>query len=61
MNTPDQAIGRRHFTDGAERAIFEDYQGGQYVLDDVGQRVEGVWLPPADESDVPLIVVVPAP
>jgi hypothetical protein len=49
---PDRPIGRRLFTDGAERPVFEDANGRQYVLDD-GEPVEGVWLPPAGD---PLVV-----
>jgi hypothetical protein len=56
MITPDRIIGQRLFTDGTERRVFEDDQGRQYVLDDDGQRVDGVWLPPADE---PIVVSGP--
>jgi hypothetical protein len=40
-------IGRRLFTDGLERDVYEDAEGRQYVLDGDGQRVYGVWLCPA--------------
>jgi hypothetical protein len=44
-------LGRRLFTDGDERDVFEDDDGGQYVDDD-GERVDGQWLLPADEAVV---------
>jgi hypothetical protein len=45
-------VGRRVFTDGTERDIFED-AAGQYVLDADGLPVSGQWLPPPDE---PLVI-----
>jgi hypothetical protein len=45
----DRVIGRRLFTDGIERDVYEDAQGRQYVLDPDGEKVYGVWLLPADE------------
>jgi hypothetical protein len=47
---PDRIIGRRLFTDGAERPVYEDGDGRQYVVDDDGRRVEGVCVLPADEA-----------
>jgi hypothetical protein len=52
----ERAIGHVRFTDGAERQVNEDAGGRQYVLDDQGEPVCGVWLPPADEP----VVVTPA-
>ena len=51
MNTQssDRVIGRRLFTDGLERDVYEDAAGRQYVLDPDGAEVTGVWLWPADE------------
>jgi hypothetical protein len=40
------------FTDGVERPIFLDAHGRQYVIDDDGNRVYGVWV----YVDEPLIV-----
>jgi hypothetical protein len=37
------------------RPVYEDGIG-QYVIDDDGQPVRGVWLIPRDEADVPAIV-----
>jgi hypothetical protein len=52
----DPIIGRRLFVDGIRRPIYED-AGGQYVLDDDGERVYGVYLIPMEEScDLPIIV-----
>jgi hypothetical protein len=48
----DRIVGRRLFTDGLERDVYEDAQGLQYVLDGNGERVYGVWLWPADEPFV---------
>ena len=45
--------GRRLFTDGIERDVYEDANGRQYVVGYDGESVYGVWLPPADE---PVIV-----
>jgi hypothetical protein len=41
-------IGRRAFTDGVERDVFEDSDSQQWV-DDGGERVDGQWLLLADE------------
>jgi hypothetical protein len=48
-------IGSRVFVDGTVRPIYQDAHG-QYVLDDDGARVYGVWLIPEDECDAPLVV-----
>ena len=53
---PDQLIGYRVFTDKANRPIFQEESGRQYVMDDDGNRVYGVWLMPEDEPDLPIIV-----
>jgi len=54
MNTQssDRVIGRRLFTDGLERDVYEDAAGRQYVLDLDGAKVYGVWLWPADDPVV---------
>jgi hypothetical protein len=48
----DRVIGRRLFTDGIERDVYEDAQGRQYVFGPDGERVYGQWLWPSDESRV---------
>jgi hypothetical protein len=45
---PDRIVGRRLFTDGVQRPVYEDANGDRFVSDDDGQRIEGVWLLPAD-------------
>jgi hypothetical protein len=37
-------IGTRNFTDGSQRAVYEDDDGCQFVIDDEGQAVYGVWV-----------------
>ena len=48
----DRVPGRRLFTDGVERDVYEDAEGRQYVLGPDGERVVGQWLWPADEPHV---------
>ena len=47
-----RVIGRRRFTDGLERDVYEDAEGRQYVLDPNGAKVYGVRLWPADAPAV---------
>jgi hypothetical protein len=51
MNTPgsDRVVGRRLFTDGIERDVYEDGSGRQYVFRPDGGKVFGQKLLPADE------------
>jgi len=44
----DPVIGRRSFTDGVERDVYLDGDEGQYVLDDDGEAVRGVWVSDAE-------------
>ena len=37
-------IGAGEFTDGSQRAVYEDDDGRQFVIDDEGQAVYGVWI-----------------
>jgi hypothetical protein len=39
-------IGTREFVDGSERAVYEQDDGRQFVLDNNGQTVYGVWILP---------------
>jgi hypothetical protein len=50
MNTPLASI---PVMDGATRPVFLDVDGRQYVLDDEGRPVYGVWV----DIDEPEIVV----
>jgi hypothetical protein len=53
----DPFIGYRHFTDGRTRQVRADPGGRQYVVDDDGQLVYGLWLRPEEETaDQPVIV-----
>jgi hypothetical protein len=48
-------FGRRRFTDVVTRPVYED-ERAQYIVED-GERIDGVWLPPAtEEADVPLVL-----
>jgi hypothetical protein len=54
---PDVLIGYRVFTDKANRPIFQQRDGRQYVLvDKEGTKEYGVWLIPEDEPDRPIVV-----
>jgi hypothetical protein len=51
----ERIIGRRLFTDGITRPIFED-ERGQFI-EEGGEWVDGVWLlPEEDQADTPVIV-----
>jgi hypothetical protein len=48
-----EAIAHVEFTDGIQRPVYED-ERGQFVLDDEGIRVGGVWyIPPEECSKCP--------
>jgi hypothetical protein len=51
----DPIIAYREFTDGSMRPIYDDGRR-QYVIDDEGFKVYGVWFIPKDEPEPPLIV-----
>ena len=40
----EQVIGKRRFLDGEVRVVYQDQDGRQFVLDDDGQAVYGVWI-----------------
>jgi hypothetical protein len=53
---PEPVLGHRTFTDGSTRLVHADARG-QYVFDDDGNRVCGVYLVPEEETaDLPVIV-----
>jgi hypothetical protein len=54
MNQPhdSRTVGRLPFTDGAERDVYQDADGRQWVAGDGGGRVYGTWLAPPDEPTV---------
>jgi hypothetical protein len=51
----DPVVGHCQFADGAMRPVYDEGKR-QYVIDDDGYKVHGVWLIPEDEPDLPLIV-----
>jgi hypothetical protein len=56
----DPVIGTCRFTDGVERDVYQASDGRQFVIDDFGLPVFGVWLPPADnDADASLEVATP--
>jgi hypothetical protein len=51
MNTPESTpIGYLNSTDGTRWPVFADGDG-QFIIEDDGERLYGVWLLPADEPD----------
>jgi hypothetical protein len=53
--TTEEPIAQIEFVGGLMRAVFEE-GGRQFVIDDVGNRVYGVWFVPRDDADAPLVV-----
>jgi hypothetical protein len=49
----DPIIGRRLFTDGTKRAVYRAGDGRQYMLDDRGLPVFGVWVLAEREEGAP--------
>ena len=57
-----QPIASVEFSDGTTRLVYEDAHG-QYVMDDQGEPIYGVWYVPREELDAmfgerPIIVKV---
>jgi hypothetical protein len=52
----DVAVAEVHFDDGSIRTAWETEDGLQYVEDDNGEKVYGVWFIPSDEGPKPIIV-----
>ena len=42
------SLGERQCTDGVVRRVFKDERGRQFVLDDAGDKVFGVWISPEE-------------
>ena len=56
VTMPDRTIGYRDFVDGSRRPIDDDGRS-QYVINDEGQRVHGLFMIPEEERcDLPVIV-----
>ena len=56
MTQPGESrvVGRVPFVNSMTRVVTEDADGRQWVAGYGGERVYGVWLPPADE---PVVVI----
>jgi hypothetical protein len=53
----DPTTGVRDFVDGQRRAVHIDDDGNQYVYDDAGVPVFGVWIAPeAIDADPPVFI-----
>ena len=50
----DVAVAEVHFDDGSIRKAWETADGLQYVEDDTGARVYGVWY--IESNDTPIVV-----
>jgi hypothetical protein len=57
MNSCDPLICYSEFLGGIMRPVYEDAVG-QYVIDDDGEQVRGVWFIPPNEADEATIVQV---
>jgi hypothetical protein len=55
----DVAIAEVQFADGSIRTAWETADGLQYVEDDNGEWVDGVWYVPLDDGPVPVIISTP--
>jgi hypothetical protein len=53
---PDPIVAYVDFLDGIRRPVNEEIGGRQYVYDDDGEKVYGVWCIPREECDRPIIV-----
>jgi hypothetical protein len=57
----DGVVAHVDFADGQRRPVYQDAAGRQYVVDDDGEPVHGVWYIPRDECDAPIVVDTSAP
>jgi hypothetical protein len=56
VSKPDPIISYRNFVDGTRRPIYDDGRM-QYVINDEGERVHGIFMIPEEERcDLPVIV-----
>lgn len=53
--TEAEPIAHVEFAGGPMRLVYAD-AGRQYVIDDHGTRIYGVWFIPRDDADTPLVV-----
>jgi hypothetical protein len=52
-------IGTRRFVDGADREVYQNPDGRQYVYDDCALRVYGIWIL-TEEAEAAVPVIAPA-
>jgi len=52
----DPIVAYVEFVGGAMRPVYEEPGGRQYVIDNDGEPVYGVWIIPREECDRPIIV-----
>ncbi|MBM4071394.1 MAG: hypothetical protein FJ271_21020 [Planctomycetes bacterium] len=57
MKITDPIVAHVWFTDGAKRAVYRESSGRQYILDDDGDKVHGVWYIPEEELIEPDAIV----
>jgi hypothetical protein len=55
----DQHVASIEFTDGVWCRVYETSDGRQYVIDDDGHRVYGLWFIPPDDPQPTVVVVQP--
>lgn len=53
----DSIIAYIWFADGVKRPVYQSADGRQYVVDDEGEKVYGVWYIPPEERTGPDIIV----
>jgi PBCV-specific basic adaptor domain len=52
----NEQVASTEFAGGAMRPVYQTPEGRQYVIDDNGQRVYGVWYWPREDHDTPAVV-----
>jgi hypothetical protein len=52
---PDPIVAYVEFVGGAMRPVYEEPSGRQYVYDNDGERVYGVWFIPREKCDRPTV------
>jgi hypothetical protein len=56
----DEYVATIQFSDGVWHPVYEEGDGRQYVIDDDGEKVYGVWFIPPGEPSPTVIVNAPA-